>query len=435
MNLFLSLIGLMLGYPIYIITTKKCFLNNLTRKEIKNNILKLIFVSPSSVYIYSLTIYGIVLSTFNVEYNLFIEYLLMIFLFIIFMHLYNKIIKTEKRKLSYFIYNSFVLVQVTTVETISANHPTWILFISAILCPIIIYLLYYIFITKSIQCINSDIQSSQVVLINILPFIAEILICMLIYFEGTIFAKTTNNLQKTPTSILMCFIVINYLFIVFEFVAYYIILLNIRNTHNLLELNKELFKNQEQIILTLAKTTEGKSEDTGLHIKRVSEYCKAIALENGYSEQEAEKIRMASILHDVGKIAIPDDILNKPAKLTPEEFDIVKTHVIKGEEMIHELEGDIMDIAKNIALEHHEKWDGTGYLGLKGEEITKEARIAAVADVFDAISSKRCYKDDWGTDKAKEIIIEGKGKHFDPKIVNNFLNCYDKIIQINNSFK
>ena len=85
-NLFLSLIGLMLGYPIYIITTKKCFLNNLTRKEIKNNILKLMFVSPSSVYIYSLTIYGIVLSTFNVEYNLFIEYLLMIFLFIIFMH-------------------------------------------------------------------------------------------------------------------------------------------------------------------------------------------------------------------------------------------------------------------------------------------------------------------------------------------------------------
>ena len=158
MDLLLVFIGLILEYPIYLITSKQCFFNNSTKMSFSDKF-KLILVSPSNVYIYSLTIYGIILSITKTTFNFVAEYTIILSLFILFMFLYRFIIKTEKRKLACFVYNSFVLIQVTTVETISTNQPLPILILSALVCPVIICIFYYILITKAIKKIDNDIKN------------------------------------------------------------------------------------------------------------------------------------------------------------------------------------------------------------------------------------------------------------------------------------
>jgi len=166
-----------------------------------------------------------------------------------------------------------------------------------------------------------------------------------------------------------------------------------------LYLNKEIEDTQKEIIYTLGEVTEGRSIEIGNHIKKVSEYCELLAVKYGLPEEEVEIIKVASPIHDIGKIIVPDSILNKPGKLTPEEFDIIKQHPMRGYELLSHSDRKILKIAAIIARDHHEKYDGTGYpQGLKGEEIHLYGRIACVADVFDALTSKRVYKDAWPID-------------------------------------
>ena len=186
----------------------------------------------------------------------------------------------------------------------------------------------------------------------------------------------------------------------------------------------------------MGSIAESRSKETSEHIERVAKYTELIALELGLEPKEAKMLKLASPMHDIGKIAIPDYILNKPAKLTPEEFEIVKTHTIKGYEMLNLSERPLLKTAAIIALTHHEKYDGTGYpKGLKGEEIPLYGRITAIADVFDALAHERCYKKAWRVDKIVEYIKEERGKHFDPKLVDLFFENFDKILEIKKNYQ
>ena len=205
---------------------------------------------------------------------------------------------------------------------------------------------------------------------------------------------------------------------------------NIKKRMILLITNQQVNDVSEQTIQSLAEIVEAKSEFTGLHVKRVSEYTRVLAEAMGYSPEDVNTIRIASMMHDIGKINIPAEILEKPGKLTPDEFEIIKTHVKEGERLLRNTPGKIMETAKTIALEHHEKWDGTGYMGRKGKEIHLDSRIVALADVFDALVSERPYKKPFSNEKARDIIVGDRGTHFDPDVVDAFLDTFEQFQEI-----
>ena len=210
---------------------------------------------------------------------------------------------------------------------------------------------------------------------------------------------------------------------------------SIHNQKDLLRVSRQLNELSEQTIQSLAEIVEAKSEFTGLHVKRVSEYTRILAEAMGYSAEKVNIIRIASMLHDIGKINTPSSILEKPGKLTPEEFEIIKEHVTDGGKILQNASGEIMETAYKMALQHHEKWDGTGYLGMSGEEIAMESRIVALADVFDALVSKRPYKKPFTAQRAFEIITQDSGTHFDPQVVKAFRSHFDRFMQVLASYQ
>lgn len=187
---------------------------------------------------------------------------------------------------------------------------------------------------------------------------------------------------------------------------------------------------QENMILTLAEAAEAKSGNVGHHIKRVSEYTRILAKNMGMSDDEVENLRLASMLHDIGNILIPVEIIEKESSLNDEEFAIMKTHVVAGEQLLQNAEGKVMEIARQVALDHHEHWNGAGYLGKVGKEISLPARIVTVADAFDTLISAKGYKSGWDTNKVYHGICDDSGKKFDPEIVNVFIICYKELLEV-----
>jgi putative nucleotidyltransferase with HDIG domain len=186
-------------------------------------------------------------------------------------------------------------------------------------------------------------------------------------------------------------------------------------------LRSDLEATQNEIIFTLAETGEMRSKETGNHVKRVAEYSAFLAKEYGLSQKDQDIIRISASLHDIGKIAIPDEVLLKPGRLTPDERVIMETHSKLGYDMLKHSRRKVLVASATIAHEHQEKWDGTGYpQGLSGGDIHIFGRIVAVADVFDALGSERCYKKAWPMDKIIDLFKEERGKHFDPKLVDIF---------------
>lgn len=204
---------------------------------------------------------------------------------------------------------------------------------------------------------------------------------------------------------------------------------------------QELTRYHEEMVMGFATLVESRDNSTGGHVKRTTRYVELLAHElrkRGYYKEiltrdYVKNLLLAAPMHDVGKIAVPDSILQKPGKLTPEEFEIMKTHSVKGGEIIRESfsrmgNEQYLDMAYNIALYHHEKWNGKGYpAGLKRKEIPLCARIMAIADVFDAVSADRCYRAAMPLDKCFEIIMEGSGQDFDPILAEVFLDVRDKV--------
>jgi putative two-component system response regulator len=188
-------------------------------------------------------------------------------------------------------------------------------------------------------------------------------------------------------------------------------------------------------IYRLSMASEYRDEDTGAHIKRMSRYSAAVARHMGLSESDVETILYAAPMHDLGKIGIPDKILLKPAKLDPAEWKIMKQHTVIGAKILKESDAEFIKLAEIIAQCHHEKWDGTGYPGsLKGIDIPIAGRITAIADVFDALTSKRPYKEPFSVEESLSIIREGRGTHFDPEVVDAFFAILDEILAIKKEY-
>lgn len=219
---------------------------------------------------------------------------------------------------------------------------------------------------------------------------------------------------------------------------------NENKTHEIMEHNRKMLAIQESTIIGMANLIESRDQDTGEHVKRTSIYVELLAKaaqKAGYcsdilTDRYVELTIKAAPLHDIGKIAVSDSILQKPGRLTEEEFECMKTHTTAGGHIVLDVLGNIEDneyieIASRMATSHHEKWNGSGYpLGLKEDEIPLCARIMAVADVFDALVSKRCYKEQMPVDKAFDIISESGGSHFDPELARLFVGIRSDIEKV-----
>lgn len=208
-----------------------------------------------------------------------------------------------------------------------------------------------------------------------------------------------------------------------------------RDITEMKQLQDDLFKMSLEAIYMLAMAAEAKDNVTGSHLQRVRFYSEAIARKMGMSEKEAVEIGYSSMMHDVGKLHIPDAILQKPGKLSPEEWNEMKKHPIRGAAILGEK--PFYQVARDIAASHHERWDGSGYPeGKRATDIPLGARIVAVADVFDALITSRSYKNAWPGEVARAKIVEGQGRQFDPKVVEAFDQLYKEnvIMEIMNRF-
>lgn len=202
------------------------------------------------------------------------------------------------------------------------------------------------------------------------------------------------------------------------------------------ELFEEVLNTQRQAIYMLGELAESRSRETGYHVVRVAEYCALIGKYHGLSEPDIELLRLASPMHDAGKVATPDAILKKPGRLTEQEFEIMKRHTEEGRKVLSRSSKRIFQTAAEIAITHHEKWNGSGYpMGLKGEEIPLFGRITAVADVFDALSNDRCYKKAWPIEKVAQLFVEESGKHFDPALVKILIDHLQEFVTINVEYR
>lgn len=196
-------------------------------------------------------------------------------------------------------------------------------------------------------------------------------------------------------------------------------------------LYERLQRSQIKIINKLSEAAEFKDNETSAHTKRVGLYTELMAREIGMDNHFCYLMKLTSPMHDIGKIGISDSILLKPGKLSDDEFQIMKTHASIGYSLLYEKDDEILSMAATIAHDHHEKFDGTGYPnGKKGDEISLEGRITAIADVFDALTSKRPYKEAWSFDEAIKYIRTCKYKHFDPKLVEVFLDNKNEFLKI-----
>jgi putative two-component system response regulator len=208
-----------------------------------------------------------------------------------------------------------------------------------------------------------------------------------------------------------------------------------RLEHDVRARTAEIRDTQEQIIMRLVTASGFRDEETGAHIRRLGEYAAVLARAAGWDGRASEEIRLAAPMHDIGKLGVADSILKKPGKLSPEEFDLMKEHTLIGARILEGTQIPLLELARHIALNHHEKWTGGGYpAGLSGEAIPFSARIVAVCDVYDALVNDRVYRRAMTEDEALAIMREGRGSHFDPRVFDLFLEKLPQIRVIRNKF-
>ncbi|MCB9496935.1 MAG: HD domain-containing protein [Fibrobacteria bacterium] len=202
------------------------------------------------------------------------------------------------------------------------------------------------------------------------------------------------------------------------------------------QLDLDLKKAHQETLFRLSSAAEYRDKETSNHIKRMSHFSRILARDAGLTRDQVDMIFCSSPMHDVGKIGIPDHILQKPGKLTPEERVIMESHAVIGAHILKDSEVPVVRQAALVALTHHEKWDGTGYpRRLAGEAIPLEGRIVALADVYDALSSRRCYKEPWSEDRVQSFLVDQRGLHFDPALVDLFLAGMSEIRQIQSLYQ
>lgn len=284
------------------------------------------------------------------------------------------------------------------------------------LFPILMASLYY---NQTLVLFTSLLVSVGIVVSNMIS----------LQFQGTLIGNPYTDMY----GVLMGY-VIPQIVIVFamSIVAYFIVQRNSMMINAAIDTAVTMENNQKGLIYSFAEISESKSKFTGEHIKRVAEYMRVLGKASGFDDEYIEKLCTASMMHDIGKLMISEEILDKPDKLTDEEYQIMKNHVLYGEALLEKCPGEMMHLACILAKEHHERWDGTGYLGMKGEEIAYISRLMAVCDVFDALTSDRYYKKGWSLEDTFDEIIRLSGKSFDPKVVKLFIQHFDEFKAIHN---
>ncbi len=268
--------------------------------------------------------------------------------------------------------------------------------------------------------------------------------------------KISYNIEKMAENFLSSYINTIYIFIFFLFISIIVLILILsyrvyknvglsvdeiesrvkEGLEKIQKLNKEIEDTQKEVVFTMGAIAEQRSKETGNHVKRVARYSELLAKHYGLSKEECELLKQASPMHDIGKVAIPDSILNKPGRFNDKEREIMNTHAKIGYDMLKHSDRKLLKAAAIVAYEHHEKWDGNGYpRGLKGEDIHIYGRITALADVFDALGSDRVYKKAWDDERIFTLIKEERAKHFDPKLVDIFFEHLDEFLKIRDSLK
>ncbi|MEA3512062.1 MAG: HD domain-containing protein [Campylobacterota bacterium] len=208
------------------------------------------------------------------------------------------------------------------------------------------------------------------------------------------------------------------------------------STKKINNLSKEIEDTQKEVVFTMGAIAESRSKETGNHVKRVAQYSKILALHYGLDEKKAEMLKQASPMHDIGKVAIPDAVLNKPGRFDENERKIMDTHAQLGYDMLKMSNRPLLKTAATVAYEHHEKWNGKGYPNqLKGENIHIYGRITAIADVFDALGSARVYKEAWDDERIFKMFKEERGEHFDPKLIDIFFDHLDEFLEVRKQFR
>lgn len=206
---------------------------------------------------------------------------------------------------------------------------------------------------------------------------------------------------------------------------------NLRNKRIIEHRTRELDDALESAIGMLGEVSQLNDTDTGVHMWRMADYCAALAKEIGWDDAKVELLKLAAPLHDTGKVGIPHAILKSPNKLTEDEWEIMRQHTVIGHQILIKSEAPLFKLAAEVALAHHEKWDGSGYpYGLSGKDIPESARIVSIADVFDALTMERAYKRNWSIEEAFDYIRQSSDAHFDPELVERFLSIEDELRKI-----
>lgn len=344
---------------------------------------------------------------------------------------YCKIVGCSKN-LGVFIYMAVLFMYVTsTLITLPLTNinPT----VSNLISTgsfIIMLLIFYMPSAEKIEFMRQKERSVALDQINTLPIMNFTLLLILLALEFMLYKH--GYLDPEYYVIILAFAILLY---AASQISYSILLRHIEESSEIIKLSEQTIESQEEVTLAFAEITEAKSGQTGKHVKRVSEYSRVIAEALKMPPNEVNKIRIASMMHDIGKLLISPQILEKRGKLTDEEFTVMKEHVVIGENLLHNAPGEIMEMSRVIAQQHHEWWNGGGYLGIQGEDISLYARICAVADVYDALTSVRSYKKAWSAEEAYSIITKEAGTHFDPKVVWAFTQHFDEIKKVQEEYK
>ncbi|WP_051233948.1 HD-GYP domain-containing protein [Butyrivibrio sp. NC3005] len=381
----------------------------------------------------------------NLWNNYFLSFAFIVFtislMYPIFVLLYQKVTGIKHYLTALVLYSSLTLIENITYVMLPVKSKY------QSLCFIAGVMICYIYKHKDFELLISNLEEiSNLKSKSICLLIHLLTISTYIYTIGVRIIQTADNLSgwdQFQFAVLFCSFFVLTLSFVFIKVLLKQVNIGFYNKNladslrdsdaKALDAYWTMLQSQENVIEAFASILDSKSRESGGHVKRVALYSEILAKELGYSKEEADFIRIASMMHDVGKILIPNEILEKPSKLTSEEWEEMKMHVIYGDQILRKADGKLMEMARNIAREHHERWDGKGYvLGLKGNEISMEAQIVQVADVFDALTSKRSYKSAWAISEAFIEIIRGKGTQFSPIVVDAFIRSILKFAQIRN---
>lgn len=443
-----AIFGISIILPFYMITTVECFIMQEGNGKIGRKVRSVLslLVSPLTFYLIWRTVQQLVVGFIVKIFRLYgsmgetdsalylINFLSGFGTFALFLFIFGmlyKIIIKENRQIANFVYFSFMMILMCCNSLMIYDRNIGITVLTCVVLPTLLYSLYYTIIEIKMNSMIKMTDPSRLKGINLIPLVAIAIIYISTYFSKLVSDLNEDEANTTFTGLSF---MIGILLLLMVFLCYNMIFENISKTVQVLALTKDVQSAQENVIISFAEITETKSGQTGGHIHRVAEYSKVLAKALKLSDEDVEALRIAAMMHDIGKLMIPPEILEKEERLTDKEYEIMKKHVVYGEGILHNAPGKIMEYARIVALEHHERWDGKGYLGIANNNIHRISRIVSVADVFDALVSNRSYKMGWSLERAKALIAGEAGKQFDPAVVDAFVKHFDEIIEVYDAF-